>query len=75
MSDDLEITELEENERRLFSSLPREMEPDPLAEDRVVAALRADGFIARRRATWQRIAASAGSCLAARSPARFSGCA
>lgn len=49
MSDnDPEILELNADERRLFSSLPREMPLEPLTEDRLVAALRAEHFLGQR---------------------------
>jgi type IV secretory pathway VirJ component len=45
MSDEnLEMRELDANERRLFASLPREMALDPATEESVVRSLRADGF-------------------------------
>ncbi len=48
MSDEnLEVSELDANERRLFASLPREMPLVPATEKRVVHALRAAGFFNR----------------------------
>jgi len=46
--DDPEIFELNAHERGLFSSLPREMPLDPLAEDRLVATLRTERFFGQR---------------------------
>jgi hypothetical protein len=59
--DDREMLELSAHERRLFSSLPREMPLDLSAEDRLVAALRAERFFGQRaRPRWAlRIAAAA----------------
>jgi len=47
--DDLNMTELDANERRLFQSLPREMLVVSEDEERVVQALRSEGFFGRRR--------------------------
>ncbi len=67
MSDDLETNEIDEFERRSFSSLPREMALEPEVERRLVNALRSEGFFERRnpRAPWMlRIAAAATLILA-----------
>jgi hypothetical protein len=59
--DDREVLELNAEERRLFSLLPREMPLDPAAEDRLVAALRAERFLGQhpRQRVGLRIAAAA----------------
>jgi hypothetical protein len=49
MSDDLEMTDLDERERRLFAQLPRESAPAPRELDHLVSALRAEGFLRERR--------------------------
>ena len=49
MSDDFRMTELDADERRMFSSLPREMPTVPQDEERMVQALRSEGFFERRR--------------------------
>lgn len=61
MSDDLEINELDATERRLLSSLPREMAPDAGVEQGLVKALRSEGFFERRtrRVPWMLRAAAA----------------
>ncbi|MGH7711658.1 MAG: hypothetical protein ACREOG_10250 [Gemmatimonadaceae bacterium] len=60
--DDPEILELNKQEQRLFSSLPRQMPLDQTAEERLVAALRAERFFeqgSRRRLTVRLVAAAA----------------
>ena len=61
MSDDFGKNELDAKEQRLFSSLPREMVTDPNAEQRLVNALRSEGFFEVRsnQRVWMRIAAAA----------------
>jgi hypothetical protein len=54
MSDDQDVTELDERERRLFAALPRESVPSSYELDHVVSALRAEGFFRARarRFSW-----------------------
>jgi hypothetical protein len=53
MAAEPEVTEYDENERRLLAMLPRESDPHPNGEDRLVNALRAEGFFhPRRRSSW-----------------------
>ena len=47
--DDFKVTELDTDERRIFASLPREMPAVPEDEERMVEALRSEGFFERRR--------------------------
>lgn len=66
MSDDLEVNELDAKDRRLFSSLPREMPLEPGVEQGILNALRSEGFFERRssRAPWMlRVAAAAALIL------------
>jgi hypothetical protein len=49
MSDDLEMTDLDERERRLFAQLPRESAPAHRELDHLVSALKAEGFLRERR--------------------------
>jgi len=46
---DQEYHELDEQERRLFSRLPRESAADPRELDHLVSALKAEGFLRPRR--------------------------
>jgi hypothetical protein len=48
MTDDGELDPLDPHENELFAKLPRESVPDPAAADRVIAALRGDGFLRPR---------------------------
>src|ERR1051325_1648104 len=60
MDDDHEIPEYTEDERAMFAALPRTSALDPRVEDRIVAALRADGSLGirgQRRNTRMLIAA------------------
>ena len=52
--DDFKMTELDADERRMFASLPREMATVPEDEERIVQALRSEGFFGRRRFARQR---------------------
>ena len=54
MSDDQDLTELENHAQRLFAALPRESTPEPRELDHLVSALRAEGFFRRRprRLSW-----------------------
>ena len=56
-------SEYNERERRLLGLLPRESHLDPAAEDRLVDALRAEGFFQRRR-SWQRAALQVAAAIA-----------
>jgi hypothetical protein len=47
--DDFKMTELDADERRMFASLPRGMAAVPEGEERIVQALRSEGFFGRRR--------------------------
>jgi hypothetical protein len=66
MSDDIEIPELDARERALFAALPRDSALDSATEDRVVSALKAEGFLQRRpsRVAWARNVAAAVLLLA-----------
>ena len=55
MSDDQDVTELDERERRLFASLPRESVPSPHELDHLVSALRAEGFFRARERRFSRV--------------------
>ena len=54
MLDDQDVTDLDERERRLFATLPRESAPKPHELDHLVSALRAEGFLRSRprRVSW-----------------------
>ncbi len=53
MAAEHEMNEYNEEERRLLAMLPRESELHPQSEDRLVTALRAEGFFGtRKRAPW-----------------------
>ena len=54
MSDDQDVTELDDRERRLFAALPRESRGPAHEADHLVSALRAEGFFRgrERRARW-----------------------
>lgn len=47
--DDFKMTELDADERRMFASLPREMPTLLEDEERIVQALRSEGFFRRHR--------------------------
>ena len=49
MSDDRDLTELDERARQLFADLPRESSPPPRELDHLVSALKAEGFLRGRR--------------------------
>jgi hypothetical protein len=63
MTDQRDRTDLDPRERELFAGLPRESAPDPAGADRLVAALRRDGFF-RRRAPRLRWALQLGAAAA-----------
>jgi hypothetical protein len=50
MSDEREFDAVDARERRLFAALPRESDADPRELDHLIGALRAEGFLRRRRA-------------------------
>ncbi len=49
MTDPQDLSDLGALERRLFADLPRESAPEAAATDRLVAALRREGFLRRER--------------------------
>jgi hypothetical protein len=54
MSDEQDVTDLDEHGRQLFEALPRESAPRPHELDHLVSALRAEGFFRARapRLSW-----------------------
>jgi hypothetical protein len=58
-----EVLEYSERERAVFAALPTESALDPDVEDRVVAALRVDGYFRSRGASWRMVAIAAGIAL------------
>jgi len=47
--DEIKMTELDADERRVFAALPCEMPSVPEDEERIVQSLRSEGFFGRRR--------------------------